>query len=119
MKIFISFAILFVFIFVNACDYFDDNIDDFVDAYQKILIIREKYQADSLKAKADFEIQKVYKEFGFTAETFKKQYFEIAHKNPKQFYELVDSIRNRAKLELIEINKKNAKSKKKQDTLKK
>jgi len=114
MKIFLYLSILLIFTFISACDYFQDDYEDFVNAYQKILIIREKYQADSLKTKAEKEIKKVYKEYGFTAESFKKQYFKIAHQDPKKFYELVDSIRNRAKNEIMELNKKAAEKKKKE-----
>ncbi len=120
MKISIYLTLLLSFLFISSCDYFEDDNEDFINAYQKILIIREKYQNDSLKDKANSEIQKVYKEFGFTPESFKIQYFKIARQNPKQFYELVDSIRNRAKQEIIEIkNKAFNKMKKVKDSLNK
>ena len=90
-----------------SCDIFEDDYDDFINAYKNILVIREKFKNDSVKAEQ--EIQSIYEEFGFTAESFKEEYFNLANEKPRRFYELIDSIRESAKRELIEYHEKTGK----------
>jgi dsDNA-specific endonuclease/ATPase MutS2 len=92
-----------------SCDYFSDDHEEFIDAYKHILIAREKYKDDSLKA--DKEVEKIYDKYGYTKNSFKEEFFEIAQEEPKRFRELLDSIRERAVRELQTI-------KEKQDTVK-
>ncbi|MFC2131660.1 hypothetical protein ACFLSQ_09520 [Bacteroidota bacterium] len=99
----ILLIIMSVFLF-SSCDIFEDDYDDFIDAYKNIIVTREKFKNDSVKAEQ--EIQKIYKIFGFTTESFKEEYFDLANEKPRRFYELIDSIRERAKRELIEYQNK-------------
>lgn len=95
---------------VIGCDLFRDSEEDFISAYKEILLIREKYKNDSLKAEK--EINKIYEEYGFTQESFKDAFFEIAHKDTRKFYNLLDSIREKVRQDLINKNKKKDEAKK-------
>ncbi len=101
------FIITLSILLFSSCDIFEDDYDEFIDAYKNILVTREKFKNDSVKAEQ--EIQKIYEEFGFTAESFKEEYFNLANEKPRRFYELIDSIRERAKRELIEYHEKTGK----------
>lgn len=96
--------ILITSFIVLGCDYFRDSEENFVDAYKNILVAREKYKNDSLKAEK--QIKKIYDEYGYTQESFKEEFFNIAHKDTRRFYDLLDSIREKVRLDLIEEGKK-------------
>ena len=94
--------ILFInifFLLILGCDYFESDYENFTEAYKNILIVRETYKNDSTKAEQ--EILKVYDKYGYTKESFKDEYFRLANENPRKFYELVDSVRERAKRETV------------------
>ncbi len=94
---------LLVVLILTSCDYFSDDNDEFINAYKKILIVREQYKADSLKWKADKEIKKIYEEYGYTEQSFRDKFFELATEDSRKFYELLDSIRYEVRQELNRI----------------
>jgi len=118
MKKYLFFLIALL---LTYCDYFGNNDEEFVKAYKKILIVREKFKGDSLKTKADKEIKKIYAEYGFTEQSFREKFFELATKDSRKFYELLDSIRNQVRDELNQIHQERIKkdNQKSKDTINK
>ena len=104
MKITLLLSILIITFFSNSCDFFEDDKENFIEAYKNILIVREQFKKDSNQAQK--MINGIYEEFGYTLESFKEEYFEIAQEHPKLFYSIIDSIRERAKKELHEMSDK-------------
>ncbi len=105
----LSITLLLLF----SCDFFQEDYRNFAIAYKKILIAREVYQEDSLKSNS--EIEKIYKEYGFTQESFQEEYFDLAKNEPKIFQEILDSLRETTQRDLIEYQEKfNTKRKQKE-----
>ena len=98
-KTLLFFSIL---LFVLSCSYWSDDKDKFINTYKEILIARQSI-LDT--AKASQEVLKIYEKNGYTLESFKEDYFEYA-KNPEEFIIMIDSARERAKAELVELQKK-------------
>src|SRR3989339_703202 len=95
---------------ISGCDWFESDNEEFIETYKNILIIREKYKNDS--AKSANAIQKIYEQYDYTAESFKEEYFDLAQNQPRKFYELLDTIRERAKMEIINSGVKKKKENK-------
>jgi len=87
-KIFICFTF---WILLNSCDLFQDDYEQFTNAYKKILWTRELYQNDTAKGNA--KVNKIYQEYGFSEKTFRETYYDLVKKNPQEFQEILDSIR--------------------------
>jgi hypothetical protein len=98
------FTLIVFYLFLNSCNLFHDDTGNFEDAYKKILIAREIYQDDSLKAKK--EIEKIYKEYNFSDESFKDEYYRLTQKNPMKFQEILDSLREEIQREMLHYQKK-------------
>ncbi len=90
---------------LQACGLFggDDN-EDFMKAYEEILIVREKYPDDKIKARS--EIGDVYEKYGYTEESFKEKYFEMSEENPQKLYRMIDSLRKRAEKKIYDKKEK-------------
>jgi hypothetical protein len=101
IKTVLILSIIFSFV---ACDYFKDDEENFFDAYKSILVAREKYKNDSLRAEK--EIDKIYKKYDYTQQSFKETFFKIAHSDTRKFYDLLDSIRNQVRIDLMKKGKK-------------
>ncbi len=91
------FILCAIFIFAGCSDNSGDK-ENFINAYKDILITRVKYP-DTLEANP--HVLKIYKKYGFTQQTFKQMYFELAD-SPQDFLIILDSARERARRELVE-----------------
>jgi|GEM_PF-3369590 len=96
--------LIFVSLLVGTCDIFHEDYSKFAGAYKKILIARELNQDDSLNAKK--EIDKIYREYNLTEESFKEEYYYLNKKNPKKFQEILDSLREEIQRELTKYQMK-------------
>ena len=106
MKKILTLTILSLFA-LASCGWFGGNDkENFIEAYKEILVARELYKNEPKRA--DEAIESVYQKYGFTKKSFKERYFEIARENPREFYEIIDSVRESAKKEILEIEKRKA-----------
>lgn len=97
-----NLVFLFLVFVMLGCDYFKDDEENFIDAYKSILFVREKYKKDSVRA--ENEILKIYNKYGFTQQSFKEEFFEIAHEDTRRFYDLLDSIREKVRVDMLKQN---------------
>ena len=91
---------------LQACGLFGgEENEDFMKAYEEILIVREKYPNDKIKARN--EIEEIYKKYGYTEESFKEKFFEMSEENPQKLYRMIDSLRKRVEKTIFEKTEKN------------
>lgn len=93
---------LFLLFLITACSTEDKEKNKFMDTYMSILIARETF-IDSVQA--NNAVQMVLKKNGYTEKTF-FQVWKQYTANPKEFNNMMDTIRTRAQKELIKLNHK-------------
>ncbi|MBM2813757.1 MAG: hypothetical protein HW421_519 [Ignavibacteria bacterium] len=96
LNIFMKYLIAFFTILILVSCSESKEQEKFLNVYREILIARDSY-LDSIKASK--EILKIYTKYGFTAETFKKKYFEYAA-NHQEFIRMIDSLRQQITREM-------------------
>lgn len=84
--------IIVTFLIISSCSDSEAEKMRFANAYKDILITRELY-ADTLKANS--EVKKIIKKYGFTESEFKNKFFEYAQ-DRTEFIRLLDSVRTLA-----------------------
>jgi hypothetical protein len=100
MKLFYLFIISLIFL--AACSDWGEDEDRFVNTYRDILAIRLIYPYTTV---ANPKVNKIYKHYGYTHESFKKEFFKYAD-NPELFNAMLDSARERARRDYIKFEKK-------------
>ena len=84
--------IIVTLLLISACSDSETEKMRFANTYKEILITRELY-ADTLKA--NLEVKKIIKKYGFTESEFKNKFFEYAQ-DRTEFIRLLDSVRTLA-----------------------
>lgn len=92
--------IIFV-VSLASCSKWSSDKENFVNAYKDIILVRATV-ADSAKANRD--VEKIYKKYNYTKESFKRAYFIYAA-NQKEFLEMLDSARIRKEREIRDLQK--------------
>lgn len=92
MKILTNAIIFLTLASLWACSDSEEERMRFANAYKDILITRELH-ADTLKANA--EVKKIIRKYGYTDAEFKNKFFEYAQ-DRNEFIRLLDSIRTLA-----------------------
>ncbi len=105
MKLFYIFII--TVLFLSACSDWGEDEDRFVNAYRDILSIRLIYPDTTV---ANPKVDKIFKHYGYTAKSFKREFFKYADK-PELFNAMLDSARVRASRDYIKLEKKENKKK--------
>lgn len=82
-------------------NFLDGGKDNFIETYKEILIVREKYPDTS---KTNKEVIKIYEKHEYTEQSFREDFFKFA-KDKEEFIEMIDTARERAKRELLELEK--------------
>lgn len=93
--------LIIFFVSLVSCSKWSSGKENFVNAYKDIILVRSTV-ADS--AKASKEIEKIYKKYDYTKESFKHDYFKYAS-NQKEFLEMLDSARIRKEREIRDLQK--------------
>ncbi len=84
---------------LGSCYLWDGDEEKFMDAYTEILIIRAKFPDTAV---ANKKVAKVLEKYGYTYESFREQ-FEYFYKDSGKFMTMMDTIRERARREIIKL----------------
>ena len=107
MKIF--FSLIISILLITACSEWSEDQDRFVNTYRDILAIRLMFPDTAV---ANPKIEKIYKRYGYTHDSFKSDFFKYAQ-DPETFRTMIDSARIRARRDYIKLD---SLAKKKADT---
>ena len=102
MKLIIGIIVTLVFVWSSGCSKEDKSKENFIETYKEILVIREMYQ-DSTKANESVKL--IFKKNGYTEKSFFDEWKKYTS-NPQNFNQMMDTIRQRAQMELIKLNKR-------------
>lgn len=92
---------------LSSCLLWDGDDEKFRKAYKEILIIRELVEDSALAQK---EVEAVYVKYGYSEESFKKDFYYFAE-NIEEFLVIMDTVREEAKREILAQQKKPIQSK--------
>lgn len=81
---------LLAFIFISCGESENSSKQEFIDIYKEILIAREK--APDREA-GNLKVQEILQEHEYSEPQFREEYTKYYKENPKEFAEILDSLR--------------------------
>ncbi len=99
-----SILLLAIFsLFLFSCDSSSEKEkENYLNAYKEILFIRLNTTDTSI---ANKKILRIYEKYGFTKESFIKTFKKLS-KNPEEYLNILDSLRQQTINEMSNLNKK-------------